>query len=114
MEVHMHWDRSQILGSLLGPITMQPVLLSSGREDGRFTVEFETNMSLAADSVLLWSGFLARRVVVDGEKSLNTLRCCASEGCPTAKFSFTYDAVQNPSASTWLAARDRPVKCDFH
>ena len=88
---------------------MQLVLLSSGREDERFTVEFETNMSLAVDSVRLWSGFHARRVVVDGEKWLNAFPCCASEGCRTAKFSFTYDAVQTPSASMWLAARDQPV-----
>ena len=47
---------------------MQTVLLSSGREDERFTVEFKTNMSLSVDSVRLWSGFQARRVVVDGEK----------------------------------------------
>ena len=61
MEVHIHWDRSHTLGRLLEPIMMQPVLLSSGREDERFTVEFET----AVDSVRLWSGFQARRVVVD-------------------------------------------------
>ena len=59
---------AHILGPLLRPIMMQPVLLSSGREDKHFTVEFETNMSLAVDSVRLWSGFQARRVVVDGEK----------------------------------------------
>ena len=47
---------------------MQLVLLSSGREDQRFTVEFEKHMSLAVDSVRLWSGFQARREVVDGEK----------------------------------------------
>ena len=47
---------------------MQPVLLLSGREDDRFTVGFETNMPLAVDSVRLWSGFQARRVVVDGGK----------------------------------------------
>ena len=63
MEIHIHWDRSHTLGPLLGPIMMQPVLLSSGREDERFTVEFETNMSLAVDSVQLWCGFQARRVV---------------------------------------------------
>ena len=64
MEVHIHWDRSHTLG----PFMMQPVLLSSGREDERFTVEFETNMSLAVDSVRLWSGFQARRVIVDREQ----------------------------------------------
>ena len=64
MEVHRHWDRSHTLG----PCMMQLVLLSSGREDERFTVEFETNRSLAVDSERLWSGFQARRVVVDGEK----------------------------------------------
>ena len=85
------------------------MLLSSGREDERFTVEFETNMSLAVDSVRRWSGFQARRVVADREKWLNDLPCCASEGCRIAKFSLTYDAVQTPSASMWLAARDRPV-----
>ena len=68
MEVHLHWDQSHTLGPLLGPIMMQLVLLLSGREDERFTVEFETNMSLAVDSVRLWSVFQARRVVVDGEK----------------------------------------------
>ena len=48
---------------------MQPVLLfMSGREDDHFTVQFETNMPLAVDSVRLWSGFQARREVVDGEK----------------------------------------------
>ena len=36
---------------------IQPVLLSSGRKDERFTVKFETNMSLAVDSVRLWFGF---------------------------------------------------------
>ena len=46
----------------------QLVPLSSGRKDKRFTVELKTNMSLAVDSVPLWSGFQARRVVVDGEK----------------------------------------------
>ena len=47
---------------------MQLVLFSSGRDVGRFTVEFETNMSLAVDSVRLWSGFQAKRVVVDGDR----------------------------------------------
>ena len=67
MEVHIHWDRSHTLGPLVRPIMVQLVLLSSGREDERFTVEFKTNMSLTVDSVRLWSGFEARRVVVDGE-----------------------------------------------
>ena len=97
---------SHTLGPLLGTIMMQLALLSSGREDERFTVKFETNMSLAVDSVRLWSDFQAGRVVVDGEKWLNALRCCASEGCRTAKFSFTCDVVQTPSASMWLAACD--------
>ena len=96
-------------GSTLGPCMMQLVLLSNGRKDERFTVEFETNMSLAVDSVRLWSGFQARRAVVDGEMWLNALSCCASEGCRRTKFSFTYDVVQTPSASMWSAARDRPV-----
>ena len=43
------------------------VLLSSGREDERFTVDGETNLSLVVDSARLWSGFQARRVVVDRE-----------------------------------------------
>ena len=47
---------------------MQLVLLSSGREDERFIVEFETNMSLAVDSVRLCSGIQARRVVIEREK----------------------------------------------
>ena len=47
---------------------MQLVLLSSGRDDGRFTVKFETNLSLAVDSVRLWFGFQAIRVVVDGDR----------------------------------------------
>ena len=64
MEVHIHWDQSHTLG----PCMMQLVLLSSGPEDERFAVKFETNMSLAVDSVRLWFGFQARRVVVDGEK----------------------------------------------
>ena len=64
MEVHVHWDQSHTLGTCM----MQLVLFSSGREDERFTVEFEANMSLVVDSVRLWSGFQARRVVVDGEK----------------------------------------------
>ena len=63
---------------------MQLVLLSGGRKNERFTVQFETNMSLAVDSVRLWSGFQATRVVVDGEKGLDALPCCASEGCCTA------------------------------
>ena len=86
---------------------MQLVLLSSGREDECLTVEFETNMSLAVDSVRLWSGSQVGRVVVDGDWT--PIPCCASEGCRTAKFSFTYDAVQTPSASMWLAARDGQV-----
>ena len=47
---------------------MQLMLLTSGREDEHFTVDVETNMSLAVDSVRLWSGFQARRVIVNGEK----------------------------------------------
>ena len=66
-------------------------------------------MSLVVDSVRLWSGFQARRVVIDGEKWLNALRYCVSKGCRKAEFSCTCDAVQTPSASMWLAARDRPV-----
>ena len=65
--------------------------------------------ALAVDSVQLWSGFQAWRVVVDGEEWLNALLWCASEGCRTAKFSFTYDAVQNSFSSMWLAARDSPA-----
>ena len=59
---------SHTLGPLLEPNMMQLVLLSSGREDEFFVVEFETNMSLAVDPVRLWPGFQARRVVIDGEK----------------------------------------------
>ena len=44
---------------------MKLVLFASGRDHERLTVEFETNMSLAVDSVRLWSGFQAKRVVVD-------------------------------------------------
>ena len=47
---------------------MQLVLLSSGREDQALHCRVETNMSLAVDSVRLWSDFQARRVVVEGEK----------------------------------------------
>ena len=43
------------------------MLWSSGREDERFTVDGETTLSLVVDSARLWSGFQARRVVVDGE-----------------------------------------------
>ena len=68
MEVHIHWERSHTLGPLLGPIMMQPVLSLSGHQDEHFTVEFETNMSLTVDSARLWSGFQAKRVVVDREK----------------------------------------------
>ena len=64
MEVHVHFDRSHTLG----PCMMQFMLLSSGRGDDRFTVEYETNISLAVDSVRLQSGFPAGRAVVDGEK----------------------------------------------
>ena len=34
---------------------MQPVLLLSGREAERFTVEFESNMLLVVDFVRLWT-----------------------------------------------------------
>ena len=70
MEAHMyiHWDRSHTLGPLLGPIMMQPVLLSSGRQDERFTVDGDANVSLVVDSERLWPVFQARRVVVQGEK----------------------------------------------
>ena len=61
MAVNIHWDRSHTLG----PCMMKLVLLSSGREHERLTVEFETNMSLAVDSVRLWSGSQVGRVVVD-------------------------------------------------
>ena len=44
------------------------VIFSSGREDEHFTVDGETNLSLVVDSVQLWSGFQASKVVVDGEK----------------------------------------------
>ena len=71
--------------------------------------QFETNLSLAVDSVRLWFGFQAIRVVVDGDRWLSALSCCASEGCRTAKLSFTYDAVQASSVSMLLAARDRPI-----
>ena len=48
----------------------QLMLLSSGREEERFTVDVKTNISFAVDSVVvrLWSGFQARTVVVDREK----------------------------------------------
>ena len=86
---------------------MQLVLLLSGREDERLTVEVETNTSLAVDSVRLWSGSQVGRVVVDGD--WRPIPCCASEGCRTAKFRFTYDAVQTPSANMWLADRNGQV-----
>ena len=63
MKVNIHWHRSHTLG----PCMMQLVLLSSGREDECLTVEFETNVSLAVDSVRLWSGSQVGRVVVDGD-----------------------------------------------
>ena len=59
---------SNTLERSLGQIRIRVVLLSSGLEDECFTVDGETNISLALDSVQLWPGILARRVVVDGEK----------------------------------------------
>ena len=62
------------------------MLLSSGLEDERFTVDGEANISLVVDSVQLWPGIQARTVVGDGEKRLNVLHYCASESCSsTAK-----------------------------
>ena len=56
MEVHIHWDQFHTLGPLLGPIMMQLVLLSSGREDERFTVEFEDKhvISSGLSTTVVW------------------------------------------------------------
>ena len=58
---------------------------SSRLEDEHFIVDGDSNLLVVVDSVRLWPGFLARRVVGDGEKWLNVLRCCASESCSMAK-----------------------------
>ena len=61
-------SHTRALAGSLGPVAIQLVLLSSGREDECFTVYGETNISSLEDSVSLWSCFQARRVGVDGGK----------------------------------------------
>ena len=101
---------SHTLGRSLGPIMTQLVVLSCGHHDERFKVDGETNIILVVSSVTLRL-FQARRFVVGREKWLNALCCCASESCSTAKLSFTYDAVQTPSARH--RPRAGPVLGDF-
>ena len=61
--IHVIWTNgsSPTLGSLPGPMMIQLVLFSSGREDECFTVNRETNISLVVRSVRLCSALQARR-----------------------------------------------------
>ena len=73
-----------------------------------FTVDGETNLSLPVDSARFWSGFQARRVVVDGEMTEYPLllgeRKLRMQHGQVALQNCMHDAVQTPSASISLAA----------
>ena len=85
---------------------------SSRLEDEHFIVDRDPNILVVVDSVRLWPGFLARRVVGDGEKWLNVLRCCASESCSTAKLRLcTFGCKCLPLACGYRLAT-RLAECD--
>ena len=50
-----------------GRIGSRVMLLSSGLEDKRFTVDGETDISLVVDSVQLWPRFQAKKSTVSPE-----------------------------------------------